>query len=295
MALRLSGRDQNLQNAIELAQEIKQSIYKIGSELHCSIGISSNRFLSKIASDMKKPNGLTVLPKSELISKLEALKLRDIPGIGARMEERLRRFGIQHMHQLLKLDIYSMREIWGGIWGERMYKWLRGEDFDVQNGKHKSFSHQHVLPPNLRNFKDAYAVAQKLLLKGAVRLRKYHLWASRMYVSVRYVDRTKWSEEIKMLECQDSLTLLEALQMVWRKAPIRSAPLKVCVALMDLIDDKERTFSLFENTKRLRLSQAVDSLNLKYGRNTVYFGGVHEIKAAAPTRIAFSSIPDFTI
>lgn len=295
VALRLSGRDRNEENALALARDIKKSIYSVGSELGCSIGISTNRFLSKLASDMQKPNGLILLSQRDLPHKLLHLKLRDIPGIGSKMEERLHRHNIRDMHQLLALDVHSMREIWGGIWGERMHKWLRGNDFDVENGKNKSFSHEHVLPPNLRNPDGAFAIAQKLLLKGAVRLRQHHLWASRLYVGLRYIDQHKWSQEIKMLECQDSLTLLEALQLIWKEVPRRSAPLKVNIALLNLIDDKERTFSLFENTKRLRLSQAVDSLNMRYGRNTVYFGGVHNIKAAAPTRIAFSSIPDFTV
>lgn len=294
VALRLSGRDKNEANAIELANQVKQSIYKVGEVLHCSIGIAPNRFLAKLGSDMKKPNGLTLLRKEDLPDKLLPLKLRDIPGIGARMEERLNKNGITRMDQLLKLDMHGMRDAWGGIWGERLFKWMRGEDFDVEYSEHKSIGHQHVLPPELRSQKGGYAVAQKLLYKAGARLRKHHLWASRMQISVRFSPYEKFSDEIKMLECQDPLTLLEAFQVLWKRVPLK-APMKVGITLVDLIHEKERTFSLFENPKRHKLSLAMDSLNQKYGKNTIYLGGTHNVQASAPTRIAFSNIPDFTI
>lgn len=291
MACRLGGRDQIPENAIQLAKDIKQKIFKIGSELRCSVGISTNRFLAKIASDMKKPDGLITLYKEDLPGSLMSLTLRDLPGVGRNMEQRLNDQGIRTIQQLLALDQMGMHKVWGGIWGDRMFQWLRGIDLELGENARHSISHSHVLPPSLRNDKGALAVLQKLTQKAAMRLRKLDLWCSRISVSVRFLDRTGWSKEVKMLECQDTQTLLEIVRKSWKERP-QKAPMKVSVWFTGLIEGQERTFSLFDDTKRQDLSKALDKLNTKYGKDTLYFGGTHEVKSSAPNRIAFTNIPE---
>ena len=291
MACRLTGRDQSPANALDLANEIRRKIFKLGSELRCSIGLSTNRFLAKIASDMKKPDGLTFLFKEDLPESLMHLKLRDLPGVGRNMEARLFEQNIKTMPELLALNQLEMKKVWKGVWGERMYQWLRGVDLELGRNARHSISHSHVLPPNLRNNKGAFAVLQKLTQKAAMRLRKMDLWCSRLSVSVRFLDGTKWSKEVKMLECQDTQTLLEVVSNLYKDCDKKN-PIKVSVWFTDLIESGERTFSLFENKKRLELSKALDKLNTKYGKETLYFGGTHEVKSSAPTRIAFTNIPE---
>lgn len=291
MACRLTGRDQNPANALDIANEIRRKIFKLGSELRCSIGLSTNRFLAKIASDMKKPDGLTFIFKEDLPEALMKLTLRDLPGVGRNMEARLFEQNIRTMEQLLTLNQMEMKKVWKGVWGERMYQWLRGVDLELAANARHSISHSHVLPPNLRTTKGANAVLQKLTQKAAMRLRKLDLWCARLSVSVRFMDQTKWSREVKMLECQDTQTLLEVVNNLFKQCD-RKAPIKVSVWFTDLIESGERTFSLFENKKRLELSKALDKLNTKYGKETLYFGGTHEVKSSAPTRIAFTNIPE---
>jgi DNA polymerase-4 len=68
----------------------------------------------------------------------------------------------------------------------------------------------------------------------------------------------------------------------------------VGVSLYDLVPDNLHTAALFaEEQKRSQLSRAIDSINAKYGSNALYLGGIHHVREAAPTRIAFSSIPEF--
>jgi DNA polymerase-4 len=63
-------------------------------------------------------------------------------------------------------------------------------------------------------------------------------------------------------------------------------------SLFDLVPAHLHNLSLFEDPKRARLMHAIDSINAKFGTDKVYFGGIHGVKHAAPTRIAFTSIPD---
>ena len=88
------------------------------------------------------------------------------------MEKRLNEKGIHTMEQLLALDCEQAGEVWGSVLGERLWHWLSGEDFDMDETEHlKSMSHQHVLAPEMRTPEKAWAVAHKLLHKAAMRLR----------------------------------------------------------------------------------------------------------------------------
>jgi len=174
MASSLIGREQPLSAALDLAKRIKNSIREsVGSTLRCSIGLAPNRYLAKIASDMQKPDGLVALTPDQLPSALSQLTLRDLPGVGAQMEKRLNEQGIRTMPQLLSLDREQLNRVWGGINGEKLWYWLRGEDFqDAELEHQKSISQSHVLPPELRTEDGCYAVAHKLLHKAAMRLRR---------------------------------------------------------------------------------------------------------------------------
>jgi DNA polymerase IV len=315
MACRLLGREQPLLAALELAREVKAAVRrKAGATLCCSVGLATNRYLSKVASDMEKPDGLVALTPDLLPDALLALTPRDLPGVGARMEKRLQQAGIRTMEQLLALDREELRTVWGGIGGEKLWHWLRGEDFGDPELEHqKSIGHSHVLPPELRTSDGAYAVANKLLHKAAMRLRKARLWASQMTLTIKFavsssaasskhssgIYQQPWAQSCPLLECQDNQTLLEGLQRLWSQSPAgqgQKKPFFVGVSLGNLIPDHLHTLSLFfgleEEAKRTRLSTTMDRVNYKYGTNTLCFASMLPAGTAAPTRIAFSSIPD---
>ena len=311
MACRLMGREQPVQAARELAMRVKQSVRDhAGQTLRCSIGLAPNRYLAKIASDMQKPDGLVALTPEELPQSLLHLTPRDLPGVGARMEKRLQSHGIRTMEQLLALNAEQMRTVWGSIGGEKLWYWLRGEDFEDAAAEHaKSVGHSHVLAPEMRTLERAWAVTHKLLHKSAMRLRAQRLWAGSLALSIKFVvpreaaakehfsgiPQQSWAVQRRTVECQDSQTLLELLRQLWDerpKGPLYEKPFFVGVTLQDLVPEQLHTLSLFtDEARRTRLSQTMDALNVKYGTHTLYFAGMHLARASAPTRIAFTSIP----
>ena len=132
MACRLIGRERPLLAAIDLGMRVKATIReRVGTMLRSSVGLATNLYLAKIASDMEKPDGLVALPLDLLPEALHQLTLRDLPGIGARTEKRLNEKGLHTMDQLLALDCEQAGEIWGSVWGQRLWHWLRGEDFEM--------------------------------------------------------------------------------------------------------------------------------------------------------------------
>jgi DNA polymerase-4 len=315
MACRLIGREQPLLHALELARDIKASIRThAGDTLRCSVGLAPNRYLSKVASDMDKPDGLVALTPDVLDTALRRLTPRDLPGIGARMEKRLHLAGIRTMDQLLALDREAMNRVWGSINGEKLWHWLRGQDFNDPALEHnKSISQSHVLPPELRTPEGCYAVAHKLLHKAAMRLRAARLWTTHLSLTIKYavpksaarqlhysgIPEQNWSQGTAIIECQDNHTLVEALRKLWDQRPTDAAhqkPFYVGVWLGNLVPDHLHTLSLFSSleteTRRSRLTTAIDSVNRKYGLDTLAPASMLLAKAAAPTRIAFTNIPD---
>lgn len=104
----------------QIGKNIKQAIHdRVSPHITCTIGISSNRWLAKMASKMKKPNGFMILESKDLPHALHALKLSDMTGIGRSMELRLHARGVHDVEQLCKLSRREMASIWGGIEGER--------------------------------------------------------------------------------------------------------------------------------------------------------------------------------
>lgn len=309
IAFELKGTQRQKEKAMTLANDLKQIIYKkVGEVIHCSIGIAPNRWLAKIAADMKKPNGLTVIEKHELPDRLKVLQLRDLPGIGYNMEQRLRRRGVFSMADLIALDEREMRAAWGSIHGVNMYRWLRGEETDEVKTKTHSISHSNVLPPEDRNWKDALKVMKKLTHKAAIRLRREGYWTARLSIGVQLISEggrkpatSTWGtltgpgffeNSVKLMETQDTRELIAAMVELWSHHPENEKPLKVGLVLSEFSEDSMRTPSLWEKPEQNKVSHLLDEINQRFGRDKVYFGAIHDVRDSAPTRIAFTRIPD---
>ena len=315
MACRLMGRERPLLAALELARKVKGTIrQRVGEQMRSSVGLATNRYLAKVASDMEKPDGLVALTLDVLPEALRRLTLRDLPGIGARTEKRLNERGIHTMDDLLTLHCEQAGQLWGSVWGERLFHWLRGEDFEMSDHEHlKSISHQHVLAPDMRTSEKAWSVAHKLLHKAAMRLRSGGLWAGSIGLAVGFaVPRSEnapvsrfgvpargWHGELKVSECQDNQTLIAALRKLWESKPKGAQyqhPFFVGVQLGGLVPTRLHTLRLFDaldvEQSRGRLLAAMDALNHKYGLATLAPATMLSAYKAAPTRIAFHSIPE---
>lgn len=296
MVCKLTGSQQNPANAVALALRIKRTIAEtVGSEIRCSIGIAPNTFLAKVASNMQKPDGCVVIEAHELPERLYALELRDLNGIGRRMEERLSKNGITTVRQLYALNRQQLNAAWGSIEGALMYDKLRGiEPLKSENAR-RSLGHSHVLPPALRSAQAAFSVLHRLLQKACIRLRSYGLQAGAVHVKVKFLNLPSWDAAGYCSPTDDTLELIQALEQLWQRYPARkSIPYAVGISLSSLNENGIRSRNLFvsEPESRKKLNIALDNLNSRYGKNTVYFGGAYGALRSAPMRIAFNHIPD---
>ena len=306
MVCKLTGSQQVKENALKLTAKIKQQINKQYPFIRSSIGIAPNTFLAKTASNMQKPDGCVVIEDSDIPQKLFGLKLRALNGIGSQMEARLERYGIDTVEKLYAANRQQLRAAWGSIEGERYYDKLRGiEPFYVKNAR-SSLGHSHVLPPDLRNIAGAKAVLHRLLQKAAMRMRSYDLLTSHISIKVKFRDsKTKeiarFFNESGISATDDTRQLTDALEALFKALPRayeKYDPIAVGVNFTALSNVQDAAYDLFAekpSANEKKLNKALDILNLKYGKNTVYFAGAHSALKDAPMRIAFNHIPDLVV
>ena len=115
--------------AAHLAQQIKNAV-RGRTELSCSIGVSPNRAVSKIASDYQKPDGLTVVTPDRVTEFLGPLEIRKVPGIGKKSEARFSEMGLRTVADLRGLDVFALNREFGRKNGTYIYNMARGIDDD---------------------------------------------------------------------------------------------------------------------------------------------------------------------
>ena len=295
MSCRLTGRDRDYDNAVALGREVKESIKKNAGEfLRCSVGLAPNRFIAKVASGMKKPDGFTVITKEDLPEALYSLKLADLPGIGRNMSARLKKHGVHNVEDLYSLSGDRFLDIWHNIEGKRLSQLLSGQDIPEQETRRRSVSHSHVLPPEMRSDERMRAVFIRLIHKAGFRLRRLKYLAGTITVKVKYFNAANsWKRKLNIGKRHDTQSLIKAFSEIWKYRPRGLTPLSVAVVLSELTPINEASYSLFSNEfKQDKLASALDRINEKYGTNSIYFGSMHDASESAPLRISFTSIPD---
>jgi DNA polymerase-4 len=297
MVCRLAGIDKSVEGAVRLAQRIKAALRsEVGPHLRCSIGLGPNRMLAKVAADMQKPDGLTAIRAADLPGRLHELVLRDFPGVGPRMEQRLLGWGVTTVKRLCELSAAELARIWeskllGQFWWHR----LRGDDLPEPPTQRRTVSHSRVLPPEWRDDRHAGQILLRLTEKAAARLRHLGCWTSSIRIWSQDLGAKAWQEHRRLSLCQDTSTLLSIAGQTWGNKPA-GRPLKIGVVLSDLIASGNVTPPLWETDRKLTaLSHAMDRVNQQHGSHALYFATLHNVLDEAPTRIAFTNVPDLDL
>jgi DNA polymerase IV len=310
MSCQLYGRYRGREGALEMAQQIKRAVQtKIGSCLGSSIGLSTNRFLAKVASDLKKPNGITFLPPEDMPERLSDLEITDLPGIGKNMGARLRAKGIQSIRDLYDCAPKQLRALWGSVEGERFWYALHGVELPREASEKSMVTHSHVLAPEDRPRMAAEKVSQRLLQKAASRLRGMKYRCSRLSLSVRVEHGPRLEISAAHSSTNDSFHLMQAHAVLWQqlmlsgKQPSRLK--KVSLALYELESEAapqqlELFFQAAElpekqasDAKQQKLSAVLDEVTKRFGRHALTLGLTQQQGSGfTGTKIAFNRIPE---
>jgi len=131
-----------------------------------------------------------------------------------------------------------------------------------------------------------------MLHKAAARMRRMDYVASHLTAKLRYLDGPRWKRRAPIGLCADTLTMIRVFAAMWPDKPL-GTPLQVAVQLDGLLPLHAAPMPLFEEPRHLaELARAMDKIDDKHGRHTVYFGAMFGAQEAAPTRISFTVVPD---
>ncbi len=306
VACRLMDNETSVKRINEIASSIKRGLAaNVGEYVKCSIGVASNRYLAKVATDLKKPDGFTILAEQDLPHKLFALKLRDLPGIGYNMERRLYRAGIYEIQDVFALGPQRMRKVWGSVWGEKMWFLLRGIEVPEEETTRSTIGHSHVMAPQLRDPAKAIYVARRLTLKAASRLRRMGYYASAFHLSARIENGPRLEASARCCRAQDSPTFLHLLDRAWNSVAREARGQrikKVSISLHGLVAASELEPELFAELPDIdlkarvraeKMSNALDKINHRFGRDSVLIGMLpSQGRSFSGSKIAFTRIPD---
>lgn len=274
---------------------------RIQSELQlpCSIGLGPNKFLAKMASDLRKPMGITSLWMNELKAKLWPLPLGQMFGVGTSTAERLNRLGMQTIGDLAQGDADKLARLFGkrGVELAQLANGLDNAPVSSEPEPLKSIGHSITLAKDTGNMEELATVLLNLSDQVGRRVRKHLLVGKTVQLTIRYANRetitrsrtledpTQWTEDIFHV----ANTLLRAHKK--REATVRL--LGVSLAQLGPVQDSKPSpiqLSLFtdeplqqasdhDTVKRARLkklTQVTDELRDKYGEDIVIRGRMME-------------------
>ena len=305
VAVKLLGSEREPQRALDIGRRVKQAVCDaVGECLTCSVGLAPTRLLAKVACELGKPDGLHALPLETLPGAIETLELTDLPGINVGIRGRLHRKGVCTVRELWEMSAQQAQEAWGSVEGRRYWMALHGQEPAVHTEHRRMFTHANVLAPERRTDAGAHSVMTRLLHKAAARLRCHGYVAHTLWAGISYDDDTKWGDAINLPACQDTVTVIEHFERLWRRkrtprpstggTPVPPSPVKVSIGVGGLEPAHCATGRLFDHVDhRHALGGIMDQINQKFGNHSVYLGGMHDIAdVEMQDKIAFGRVPD---
>lgn len=261
-------------NPIDIAKNLQNKILE-KLDLPCSIGIAPNKFLAKMASDMKKPLGITILRKRELHQTLWPLPVDEMYGVGGKTAEKLNAIGINTIGDLAKKDPYQLKRVLG-INGERLNNRANGIDErpvdpDAVND-FKSIGSSQTLAYDTTDDIEIRKLMEQLGANVERRMKRKNAAGMTVQLMIRYHDRQTITRSRKLQTFIDSKEDIlrvanELLQKHWNLEPIRLLGITVQdVAEKQTISQQLDLFTYEKTASKEKLYKTVDSLTEKFGK-----------------------------
>jgi len=284
--------------AARIAKAIKLQMKQLmGEHLTCSIGIAESKLVAKIASDLQKPDGLTVVRPEDKFKLYGILKLRDIPGIGYRMEKRLYALGINSLVDLRSYPRSRLVALFG-LPGHHLYNLGQLEGSFIpevqEDSEAKSIGHTYTLPKEFRQPEFLEPVLYKLSEMVASRLRKKWL-AGRVLSAYLHTIDGRWLGK----SAQFSFRVWEGREIFFQSRQIfkdlgagRIAAKLIGISVAGLGSALSQPDLFGFGVKQAKVARALDKINGKYGSFTVCRAPVLKAKRVFQDSVGFGRLKE---
>lgn len=257
-----------------IAHRVRQRIHEISGGLPCSIGVAGAKSTAKIASDMQKPEGLTVIPPWEARRRLADVPMEKVCGLGPHIAEFLSHYGARTCGDVARLPMTVLARRYG-VTGKYLWLACQGKDTEPVTpdvAPPKSIGHGKVLPPHTAAVRVIEIYLRHMCEKVAARLRRYDVRAGQLYVGLRLETPPEDIGQLFMLPYgpPDGRYLfdlaLKFLRCHWRGAAVTHV--QVTASQLRSASGQLELFSAEESRTTRRFS-AIDRINRRYGEFTV--------------------------
>lgn len=277
--LDLTGCEKLFGSPIEIAEKIMKDI-EDELDLWCSIGISENKFLAKMASEIKKPQGITELWKRDIKSKLWPLKVREMYGVGRQSEKKLNNMGIYTIGDIAAKDIRVLiREF--GKYGEEIHMLANGKDPSTVDprsyAENKSISRSTTLPKDTTDIEYLKNILLELSEEVGLDARRQDYKGKTVSIVIKYSDFQTITRQKSISQTYLTKEIYETgvklLEDNWnRTRPIRL----IGIGIGGTAEERVQQLSLFDLTmekadvkKEEKIEKALDAIKEKFGLEAV--------------------------
>ena len=262
-----------------IAHQLKAQIRnKLG--LTCSVGIAPNKLLAKLASDMQKPDGLTVIAQDRITAVLESVTIGDLCGIGKKLERRLNLLGIKNCGQLGRFPEDLLKKKFGII-GPRLRQMGQGiDDSPVMategDEQVKSIGHSMTLRKDIDTRQEILRYLLQLAEMVGRRARRYSVTGRTVSIYIRFADFfTNIQKQTTLVSYTNQSgaiykTAVRLLDSIEISQPVRL--LGICLSSLEYQEQQPSLFA--EERKKEQLTRAMDEVNDRFGDFKVTFGSM---------------------
>lgn len=262
---------------VEVARKIMAEVAELG--ITCSIGAATSKTVAKIASEMRKPNGLTVVWPGEEAAFLAPLSIEAMPGVGPATARRLGSLGIRTLGDLAALDEATAMQVLG-THGIGLIRRAAGIDHRSVREREpvKSVSNERTFATDIRDSEEVRDAVTGLAEHVATRLRRKALAGRTVHLKIRFGDFTTKTAQETLATATDSgaavtATALRLLKAQWtpgvgvRLLGVGVSGFEEIPEQLDLFGQQDRA-----TQRRRDVERAVDELRERFGDDAVSFG-----------------------
>ncbi len=283
----------------EIGHEIKRRLKEdVGCWMRCNIGIAPNRFLAKLAASLHKPDGLDIIDYKNLRQVLGELQLTDLHGIAERNQARLNAAGIYTPLQFLDAPSELLRRhVFRSICGEDWYQRLRGHEVDGQEHDTKTIGRQYVLEDTRLDEATINSRLAYLCETTGMKLRYKGFSARGIMVYARYAGGDYWYER-KMFKTTffSNAEVHRRAMLLFNRRPRDDYVREIGVTCYQLTPSDRNQVSLLDEVNRENwLTEAVDTVNERYGEFTLTFAGSYPSRGVVRQKIPFGTTRYFEL
>lgn len=274
--LDVSGMERLHKDVRNVGWRIKERIKnEIG--LTCSVGLAPNKFLAKMASDLQKPDGFTVITHEKARSFIAPLPVTKIFGIGGAAKQMLAQFGIATIGQLANADRSILQKVFGKNADKVQHLAMGLDDRPViPETAPKSIGRETTFEKDLYTFEDCKAAILELSGQTGYRLRNKGYSGRTVTLKVKFKDFKIITRSISSegdISCDEEIFSL-AVKLV-KEVAYENGVRLLGVTVSNLQDGSCGSLCFEKNTKLLQRNAAVDNLKKRFGENIIARGGKH--------------------